>query len=141
MEQIKKLVTEADWFSAFKVLKELRTDLTEESYLSILTEMQSDGYEMYAMYNNEKIVAVIGFSWRINFYNKRHIYVYDLVTAKEERSKGYGESLLSYVEKLAIEGEAKFIALESGIQRIEAHRFYEEKLDFDKFCFSFRKEI
>ncbi|MDN7243552.1 GNAT family N-acetyltransferase [Planococcus sp. N028] len=141
MEEIKKLTTQAHWLAAFSVLKELRADLTEELYLSLLQDMQKDGYEMYALYSSEKIAAVIGFSWRTNFYNKRHVYVYDLVTAEDERSKGFGEKLLSYIEKLAIEGGASYIALESGIQRLEAHRFYEDKLNFDKFCFSFRKEL
>lgn len=34
---------------------------------------------------------------------------------------------------------SEYVALESGIRRIEAHRFYEEKFNYDKWCFSFRK--
>ncbi|MEY8734403.1 hypothetical protein AB9M92_19405 [Peribacillus frigoritolerans] len=41
----------------------------------------------------------------------------------------------------AKENGAEYVALESGIQRNEAHRFYEEKLDYDKWCYSFRKTL
>jgi GNAT superfamily N-acetyltransferase len=95
-------------------------------------------YNLYALYN-KKIVSLAGLSWRINFYNKRHIFVYDLVTDSEHRSFGYGEKLLSYIPRWAKEQGADYIALESGPQRIHTHRFYEGKLDYDKWCYSFRK--
>ena len=45
---------------------------------------------------------------------------------REKRSKGYGKQLLLFVETVANENNAACIALESGLQRLEAHRFYEE---------------
>ena len=136
---IKELTTQEQLKEAFPVLIQLRTDLTEALYLDLLQEMQKDGYKLFALYNNEKIVSLAGLSWRINFYNKRHIYIYDLVTDSEHRSFGYGEELLSYIHSWAKDQGAEYIALESGLQRIHAHRFYEEKLDYDKWCYSFRK--
>ena len=138
---IKELTTQEQWKEAFPVLVQLRTDLTEVLYLDLLQEMQKDGYKLYALYNNEKIVSLVGLSWRINFYNKRHIFIYDLVTDAEYRSSGYGEELLSYIHSWAKEQGADYVALESGLQRIHAHRFYEEKLDYDKWCYSFRKTL
>jgi GNAT superfamily N-acetyltransferase len=140
-EYIKELTTRQQLIAAFPVLNQLRTDLTEESYLDLLQGMQKDGYKLIALYNNEKIVSLAGLSWRINFYNKRHIFIYDLVTDSEHRSFGYGEKLLSYIHSWAKEQGADYVALESGLQRIHAHRFYEEKLDYDKWCYSFRKTL
>ena len=140
-EYIKELTTRQQLIAAFPVLNQLRTDLTEESYLDLLQGMQKDGYKLIALYNNEKIVSLAGLSWRINFYNKRHIFIYDLVTDSEYRSFGYGEKLLSYIHSWAKEQGADYVALESGLQRIHAHRFYEEKLDYDKWCYSFRKTL
>ena len=140
-EYIKELTTRQQLITAFPVLNQLRTDLTEESYLDLLQEMQKDGYKLIALYNNEKIVSLAGLSWRINFYNKRHIFIYDLVTDSGHRSFGYGEKLLSYIHRWAKEQGADYVALESGLQRIHAHRFYEEKLDYDKWCYSFRKTL
>lgn len=140
-EFIEELTTQEQLKEAFPILKQLRTDLTEESYLELLQGMQKDGYRMFGLYNNEKIVSLAGLSWRINFYNKRHLFIYDLVTDSEQRSFGYGEKLLSYIHSWAKDQGADYVALESGLQRIHAHRFYEEKLDYDKWCYSFRKRL
>jgi GNAT superfamily N-acetyltransferase len=140
-EKIQELTLQEQWIEAFPVINQLRTDLTEETYLELLQEMQKDGYTIFALYNNEKIVAVTGLSWRVNFYNKKHIFIYDLVTDIEYRSFGYGEKLISYVHSWAKQQGAEYVALESGLQRIDAHRFYEEKLEYDKWCYSFRKPL
>ncbi|WP_043933820.1 GNAT family N-acetyltransferase [Bacillus sp. EB01] len=140
-ENIQELTSQKQWIEAFLVLNQLRTDLTEESYLELLEEMQRDGYRLFALYNNNRIVSVAGLSWRVNFYNKRHIFIYDLVTDIEYRSFGYGEKLLLYIHSWAKEQGAEYVALESGLQRINAHRFYEEKLEYDKWCYSFRKPL
>jgi len=140
-EKILELTLQEQWIEAFPVIKQLRTDLTEETYLELLQEMKKDGYTIFALYINEKIVAIAGLSWRVNFYNKKHIFIYDLVTDIEYRSFGYGEKLLSFIHSWAKEQGAEYIALESGLQRIDAHRFYEEKLEYDKFCYSFRTSL
>ncbi|MDF2065597.1 GNAT family N-acetyltransferase [Bacillus sp. Cr_A10] len=140
-ENIQELTYKEQWLEAFQVMKQLRTELTEDTYLELLQEMKKDGYTLYALYENNKIVSLAGFSWRTNFYNKRHIFIYDLVTDYEHRSFGYGEKLLNYIHNWAKENGAEYVALESGIQRNNAHRFYEEKLDYEKWCYSFRKSL
>ncbi|KQL35363.1 GNAT family N-acetyltransferase [Psychrobacillus sp. FJAT-21963] len=140
-ENIQELTYKEQWLEAFQVMKQLRTELTEDTYLELLQEMKKDGYTLYALYENNKIVSLAGFSWRTNFYNKRHIFIYDLVTDYEHRSFGYGEKLLYYIHNWAKENGAEYVALESGIQRNNAHRFYEEKLDYEKWCYSFRKSL
>ena len=140
-ENIQELTYKEQWIEVFPVMKQLRTELTEDTYLELLQEMKKDGYTLYALYENNKIVSLAGFSWRTNFYNKRHIFIYDLVTDYERRSFGYGEKLLNYIHNWAKENGAEYVALESGIQRNNAHRFYEEKLDYEKWCYSFRKSM
>ncbi|MFJ3390717.1 MULTISPECIES: GNAT family N-acetyltransferase [Lysinibacillus] len=138
---IKKLTTQQEWMEAYYVMVQLRTELTVEKYLQLLKEMTQDGYLLFALYENKNIVAVAGLSWRVNFYSERHIFVYDLVTDEEYRSLGYGEILLHYLHKWGKENGAHYIALESGIQRTSAHRFYEDRLGYEKWCFSFRKAL
>ena len=72
-------------------------------------------------------------------YSERHIFVYDLVTDEEYRSLGYGEILLHYLHKWGKENGAHYIALESGIQRTSAHRFYEDRLGYENGAFLFEK--
>lgn len=138
-ENIVELKSQEQWLMAFPIMKQLRADLTETTYLELLKEMQKDGYKLMGLSANGKIVSLAGFSWRVNFYNRRHIYINDLVTDEANRSHGYGEKLLTYIHNWAKEHEAEYVALESGIHRLNAHRFYEEKLNYDKWCYSFRK--
>lgn len=141
LETITELTNTNQWLEAFPIMKQLRTDLTEETYIELLQDMSKDGYKLYAMYVENEIVSLVGLSWRINFYNKRHIFIYDLVTDVSQRSFGYGEKLLQYIHDWANENGAEYVALESGLQRIDAHRFYEDKLNYDKWCYSFRKSL
>lgn len=138
---IKQLTTQQEWMEAYYVLVQLRTELTVEKYLQLLKEMTQDGYLLFALYENTNIVAVAGLSWRVNFYSERHIFVYDLVTDEKYRSLGYGEILLHYLHKWGKENGAHHIALESGIQRTSAHRFYEDRLGYEKWYFYFRKAL
>ncbi|UHA58723.1 GNAT family N-acetyltransferase [Metabacillus litoralis] len=141
METIQELINKEQWVEAFPIMKQLRTDLTQETYFELLEEMKKDGYSLFALYKDNQIVSLAGLSWRVNFYNKRHVFVYDIVTDHAHRSYGYGEKLLSYIHNWAKENGAAYVALESGIQRNHAHRFYENKLDYDKWCYSFRKTL
>lgn len=141
IETIQELTNKEQWLEAFPIMNQLRRDLTQKTYLELLEEMWKDGYRLYALYKDNQVVSLAGLSWRVNFYNKRHVFIYDLVTDSAHRSFGYGEKLLSYIHNWAKENGAAYVALESGIQRNEAHRFYEEKLDYDKWCYSFRKTL
>lgn len=141
LENISELKNTEQWLEAFPIIKQLRTDLTEETYLGLLQDMKKDGYKLYALYIENEIVSLVGLSWRTNFYNKRHIFIYDLVTDISHRSNGYGERLLECIHNWANENGAEYVALESGLQRRDAHRFYEEKIEYDKWCYSFRKTL
>lgn len=138
-ERILELTTQNQFLEAFPILNQLRTDLTEVSYLELLTQMKQNGYKLFALYREQSIIVVAGISLQVNFYNKKYVFVYDLITDAAHRSQGYGYRLLSYIDEWAKSNGAQFVALESGIQRIDAHRFYEEKLNYDKWCYSFRK--
>lgn len=137
---IKKLTTKEHYLEAYSILNELRTNLTKLDYLDRLETMVKEGYQMYALYDQE-IVALAGIAIRTNFYCGKHLFIYDLVTSQTKRSKGYGENLLRFIEELASEEKCEMVTLESGLQRQNAHRFYENKMGFAKSSYSFRKHI
>lgn len=139
--KIIELKNKNEWVRAFPLINQLRTDLTEESYLDLLEEMSKQGYTLFALYEGRRIVCAAGVAYKVNFYNKRHVFVYDLVTDSLYRSQGYGEKMLKFIHLWAKEKGAEYVALESGIQRKAAHRFYEDKAKYDKWCYSFRKKI
>ncbi|MET3292653.1 UNVERIFIED_CONTAM: GNAT superfamily N-acetyltransferase [Brevibacillus sp. OAP136] len=138
---IKLLTEQQELREAFPVMKELRTHLTEDSYLELLDTMKRDGYRLYALYADEQITALAGVAIRTNFYYKKHVFVYDLITRAQDRSKGYGELLLGHVHELAKQDGCEIVALESGLHRTDAHRFYETKMGYERFCYSFKKML
>ena len=137
---VEELTTEAEWRAAFPVLGQLRDHLTEGEYLTRLREMREDGYRLFALVDDE-IVAVVGVTIRTNFYNGRYLFVCDLVTRADRRSEGHGSQLMEFVAEWARESGCEAMTLESGLWRDDAHRFYEERLDMDRYCYSFKKEF
>jgi len=63
------------------------------------------------------------------------------VTREEERSKGYGAELLRHVEAFARDNGCQLVELTSGVQRKDAHRFYEEKMGYSRTSWVFRKAL
>ncbi|MGI8775157.1 MAG: GNAT family N-acetyltransferase [Actinomycetota bacterium] len=122
-------------------MHELRTQLTPWQYLELLQEMTAQGYELWALNDGGDIKALAGIAFRTNLYFGRYLWVFDLVTKSSERSVGHGASLLSYIEELAVQRGCDVVALSSGLERIDAHRFYEAKMGYEKVSFVFKKEL
>ena len=136
-----ELTTEDEIQEAFPVMKELRTDLTPASYVELLAEMRPRGYRMFAVRDEGKIVALAGVTFATNLYYKRYLWVFDLITTEAGRSKGYGKELIEYLEELARGQDCDTIALSSSFPRADAHRFYEEKVIFEKSGYTFKKDL
>jgi GNAT superfamily N-acetyltransferase len=123
-------------------MNELRTHLIDISeYENILEEMRRGGYRMFAVVEDDEYVALAGIAIRTNFYYGRFLYVYDLITSEKVRSRGHGKLLLEHLEELARLDGCQTIALSSGVQRSDAHRFYEDKMGYDRVSYVFKKTL
>lgn len=137
---IKELVTKEDILNSFPVVQQLRTQLNEDQYVELVAEaMNKDHYRMFALLEEEDILAVIGFKPMITLYYGKFVWVENLVTGENARSQGHGEMLLNFVHDWAGDHHYKTVALSSGLERTEAHRFYEDKIGYDKVSFVFKK--
>jgi GNAT superfamily N-acetyltransferase len=141
MISIKHYETKDELIKGFEVLKQLRTHLDENSFLELYSQMEQEGYKLIGLEEDGNTVAVTGIIILTNLYNGKHVYVYDLVTDESNRSKGYGEQLLNYVHEYGKQNGCGQVALQSGLQRINAHRFYEEKMEYRKLSFAYCKEL
>lgn len=141
MSRIVQLVTLEEWKDSFKVMGQLRTHLSEEPYLELLEKMAAEGYKLFALYDEAEIAALAGVIIQTNLYDGRHVFVYDLITDGRKRSKGYGAELISFLERWGKEQGCERIALTSGVQRKDAHRFYQEKMGFHIPSYSFKKDF
>ncbi len=139
--QIIRYESEEQLRRAFGVMHELRTHLDEDGYMELLAEMIPQGYELYGIEDEGEIKALAGIAERTNFYYGRYIWVFDLITTESARSQGYGEKLLGHIEDIGRERDCDVVALSSGVQRVDAHRFYEDKMAYDRFSYTFRKNL
>lgn len=139
---IKELQSQEEILQAFPVMNQLRTHLDEKAYLDLVIEAkEKDMYRLFALYDQGEIVAVTGFKPMITLYYGRYVWICDLVTDYYKRSNGYGDKLITYVHEWAKENGYESVALSSGLQRTDAHRFYEEKMDYDKVSYVFKKNL
>lgn len=111
----------------FEVISELRTNLKREDFLRTVRIMETEGYMMAYLENDKNVVAVAGYRICSNLFMGKNLYIDDLVTSEKERSKGYGENLISWLRRKARSEGCKYFHLDSGTHRGRAHKFYFDK--------------
>ncbi|MBH0158768.1 GNAT family N-acetyltransferase [Fictibacillus sp. 5RED26] len=141
MGEIRQLSSEQEVRNAFPVMNQLRTHLSEDLFYELFLQMEKEGYTLFANVHEGKIVAVAGFAMLTNLYDGKHIYLYDLITDSNERSKGYGEELLAFLESFALQNNCNCVALSSNVDRKDAHRFYTEKMNYEMPSYVFKKRF
>lgn len=106
------------------VLRQLRPHLTAESFAALYEEGYGQGLRFTAAYDEGRCVGVAG--WRIvaTTVAMRKLYVDDLVTAEDQRSRGVGRALLEDLTARARSAGCQVLDLDSGTHRVDAHRFY-----------------
>lgn len=140
--RIDELTSEAEWREAFPVMRELRSHLDEATFLALLREMRPGGYRLLAARDDAGVIrALAGIGEQTNLYYGHHIWVYELVTTASERSHGYGKALMDQVEAMARDLGCDTVALASGLQRADAHRFYEDKVGMVRSAYTFQKSV
>lgn len=137
-----ELVGREDFRRAWPVMRELRDHLDEQRWIELTDVMVRDGYRLLSLQDEGgRIHALAGVRVATNLYYGRHVWVYDLVTTGAGRSRGHGRTLLSAVEELAGAEGCELVALSSGLQREDAHRFYEERMGYDRVSYCFTKRV
>ena len=117
-------------------MRQLRDLEDAPSFLDRVRLQQRSGYRLAALFDGGLPHAVAGFRLGENLAWGRHLYVDDLVTLTEARSKGYGSALLTWLAELARSEGAQQLHLDSGAERKDAHRFYRrEGLEVSGFHF------
>jgi GNAT superfamily N-acetyltransferase len=109
------------------VIRHLRDVQDAASFLGRVRSQQRSGYHLAALRDGGAPVAVAGFRLGESLARGRFLYVDDLVTLPEARSRGYGAALLGWLAELARTRGAGELHLDSGKQRADAHRFYERQ--------------
>jgi GNAT superfamily N-acetyltransferase len=106
------------------VLMQLRPHLTPDSFTRVYSEGHAQGLRFTAAYDDGQCVAVAGWRLVATMVSLRKLYVDDLVTASDHRSRGIGAALLRELESRARQAGCQVLDLDSGADREDAHRFY-----------------
>lgn len=120
--------TPSDLEKLYPLLAELRTHLTYESFLDIYHHAhKNDQYELVGFFEEDNVIALIGYRVLYDFVRGRHLYIDDLITNEIVRSQGLGAKVLEFAEEKARELKCTGgLRLCAGIENAGGIKFYEK---------------
>lgn len=117
-------LTDEDIQSCFEVMKELRPEIESASFVGRIREQESQGYHLLGIRDGARVVAAAGYRIGTFLAWGRVLYVDDLITHPDTRGRGFGSALLRWLIDQARRAHCAQLHLDSGYQRLAAHRFY-----------------
>ena len=133
-------LVEPNWLERAEVVhRQLRPQLPP-AYVARMAAIFAGGARLAVVVDGESVLCVA--LWRLieNTYEGCRLYVDDLVSDETRRSQGAGRMMLDWLEAKANALGCHVLALDSGVQRDRAHRFYfREGMHISSF--SFRKVL
>ncbi len=109
--------------AALGVHRQLRPQLAG-AYTGLMAQVFAGGGRMAVALDQDRIAGVAVYRIQVNTHLGRHLYVDDLVTDAALRSHGIGHALMAWLRDRAQQRGCTTLALDSGVQRADAHRFY-----------------
>ena len=135
------LQTEAELEAAFTLVQQLRPQLTVEQYRSRLRQqMERESFQAVGLFDQDELVAFGGFRIMTSLVHGKFVYVDDLVSDVNRRSRGYGGQMIAWIEEHARSQGCAQLHLDSGVQRHQAHRFYFRER-FEIVYYHFKKQL
>ena len=130
-------IVELEWLTQSETVhRQLRPQLPSD-YVGRMREVFAGGADMAVCVRDAKVCGVTVFRILEKTYSGRELYCDDLVCDETRRSTGVGHALIAYMEQVANERGCDCLALDSGTQRQQAHKFYfREGLTVPAFHFS-----
>jgi GNAT superfamily N-acetyltransferase len=119
--------TDDEIAGCFPVLVQLRPHLRREEFLSRARAQEREGFRLAFLADEGGVRSVAGFRLMNFLFSGRTLYVDDLVSEEQHRSRGYGAALFDWLVEHARRAGCERFSLDSGTQRVDAHRFYLRK--------------
>src|ERR1700760_3127008 len=103
MSQIKLVKSDADIRRCFAVMRQLRPQHDNETAFvaQVRRQMAAERWRLAFIEDGGEVVAVPGFRLLECLSSGKTLYVDDLVTREDRRSKGHGEALMRWLEETA----------------------------------------
>lgn len=138
--EIQLAITDEDIQATFPVMHQLRPHLEPTDYVPTIRRMMDRGYHLVYGTDDGHVVCVAGFRIFEMLFRGHFLYVDDLVTDAAHRSRGHGKAMMDWLQARAREEGCAQLALDSGLQRADAHRFY-SSYGLDKLAYNFTMEL
>jgi GNAT superfamily N-acetyltransferase len=128
------------WLARCEALHRTLRPALPADYAGLLRTMFREGAAMAVLHDAGKPLALAVFRHHHTTFQGLRFYVDDLVTDEALRGAGHGAALLDWCEARARALGCDTLALDSGVQRAPAHRFY-FRLRFAIASFGFTKAL
>ncbi|WP_039916919.1 GNAT family N-acetyltransferase [Cellvibrio mixtus] len=124
--QIRVAEHREDITNCFPLMNELRPHLTLDTFLTRIERLRNAGYQLIYL-DDSGIKALAGIRIGEWLHTGKYLEIEELVTTEGNRSQGYGGYLFDWIKNYATEMNCNQVRLVSGVKRVDAHRFYENK--------------
>ena len=118
------LQSENELIKIAPTLCQLRPQYSQEQLIVQILKQQQNGYQIAYVEEEDTVICVAGFVISEKLAWGKSLYIDDLVTNQECRSRGAGKRILDWLKDYAHSQQCNQIHLDSGVQRFAAHRFY-----------------
>jgi hypothetical protein len=134
-----KIATEEEIKYCYKVMHQIREDLSKNEFLLAISEQIKNGYQVVYVIENNQIICVAGFTISHKLALGKYLYIEDFVTDKSVEFFEAGKALFDFIKIYAKQQKCTSIHLDSLIQREEAHKFYlSQNMHIDSHHFSLK---
>jgi GNAT superfamily N-acetyltransferase len=117
--------TDDDIRRCYDVMSELRPHVQREEFLARVKRQKGiANYELAFVLAEDQVQAVAGFRVTESLAWGKYLYVDDLVSRSDARSKGHGGKLFDWLVAYAKQHDCDQFHLDSAVHRFRAHRFY-----------------
>ncbi len=124
---------------AESVYRELRPQIPAD-YAAKMHRVFAGGGRMIVAVGDGNVLGLAVYRVYEDTFNGRKLYCDDLVTTEGKRSTGVGHALMQFMEQEGVALHCDAFALDSGVQRNRAHRFYFREGMF-VVSFNFKKDL
>lgn len=123
--------------NCFSTMFQLRPHLQRDEFVDRIRQQMNSGYKLAFVETENRVVAVAGFRISECLAKGKFLYVDDLVVDELVRSQSYGKTLFQWLIEYAKQHDCQQLELDSGVQRIDAHRFYfRQRMSITSYHFS-----
>ena len=123
--EIRTIKSALEMLQCFEVALVLRPHLNRSNWAVRIAEMVAhEKYTLKGIFNEEQLVAFIGFRIMTTLHSGNIIYIDDLCTLEKYRGRGFASQLLTHVREVATSQHMDAVVLDTGFDNHTAQKLY-----------------